>query len=182
MLRRLFQSLTAVLVGGFAAGLLGGGQILASRPALASDSSYSQITNHDGKCLDMTNGSTSDGAQPQLWICNANQQQFWAFVGIPGFPTSQFLIQNYNSRKCLSIKGNDPYAGGEVIQWDCNYSGSDAFEVWTQIPNNPSGYFQLSNTGSQPYVLVMHPSGCAADNGTKMFMNRPYECNADYWI
>jgi len=68
----------------------------------------------------MTGGSKSRGAAVQQWACNGDRQQCWVWFG------SQ--IRNLNSGMCLSIAGNDPHPGGEVIQWDCNFTGSDAWE------------------------------------------------------
>src|SRR4051794_33285473 len=48
----------------------------------ASAASTGQITSSaNGKCLDVTDGSTADGNQPQMWTCYAGSaNQAWTFA------------------------------------------------------------------------------------------------------
>src|SRR4051794_10226100 len=74
-----------------------------------------------GKCLDVTDGSTANGNQPQLWDCtagNANQQ--WT-VGADG------TIKGLG--KCLDVANNSTSDGGVVHLWDC--VSTVATQKWT---------------------------------------------------
>jgi hypothetical protein len=147
----------------------------AATPDVGGQTVYNDAS---GLCLDMTNESTSINAQPQLYTCNGGTQQEWTFIALNDF---SFLIQNVHSGLCLSIYQNDPSPGGEVIQYNCNFSGTDLFEEWstTQVPSEGGEVYELLNVGAG---LVMHPSGCGTTNGTKMFMNYPDDCfNNNLW-
>lgn len=176
MILRRFPRIVFGVLGVLASGLLMTGAA-GSQPAFAAN--LHRIQNYDGKFLDMTNGSMSNGAQPQLWTYNGSDQQFWEFKLVPG-TANVYLIENFNSSKCLSILDNDTSAGAEVIQYNCDFSGGDLFETWIlYVPSGaPSGYFWLLNVGDN---FVMHPAGCRSDDGTKMYMNVGGQCNADYW-
>jgi glucosylceramidase len=79
------------------------------------------ITGLGGKCLDVTNGSTANGNQPQLWDCtagNANQQ--WT-VGADG------TVRGLG--KCLDVANNSTSDGGVVHLWDC--ISTVATQKWT---------------------------------------------------
>jgi glucosylceramidase len=88
----------------------------------------------DGKCLDVTNGSTTNGNQPQLWDCvagSANQQ--WT-VGADGSITGL--------GKCLDVVNNSTADGAAVHLWDC--LSTVASQKWTvtaagDIVNTASG-------------------------------------------
>jgi hypothetical protein len=42
---------------------------------------YEVVNNHSGKCLDLENGSTKNGARVQQWTCNGHDNQHWlAFI------------------------------------------------------------------------------------------------------
>jgi ricin-type beta-trefoil lectin protein len=142
------------------------------------------IENKDGKCLDMTGGSTAAGAQPQLWTCNHDAQQIWESIPLYG-GTKFMLLMNENSGLCLSIKNNDPNPGAEVIQWSCNYTGTDYYEVWyLTSPYGPDTTTQegnsIMNDGSDNCTCGMHPSGDSSADGTKIFINRVNPIETDY--
>jgi glucosylceramidase len=88
----------------------------------------------DGKCLDVTDGSTANGNQPQLWDCvagSANQQ--WT-VGGDG------TIKGLG--KCLDVANNSTADGAAVHLWDC--SSTVASQKWTvsaagDVVNSASG-------------------------------------------
>jgi glucosylceramidase len=88
----------------------------------------------DGKCLDVTDGSTANGNQPQLWDCVAGSaNQRWT-VGADGTITGL--------GKCLDVANNSTADGAIVHLWDC--IGTVATQKWTvttagDIVNNASG-------------------------------------------
>jgi alpha-galactosidase len=62
-----------------------------------------------GRCLDVPNGSTTNGTQPVIWDCNGGTNQRWTFSG----QSVQAL------GKCLDAPLGAT-AGAKVQLWDCN--------------------------------------------------------------
>ncbi|MEV0570794.1 ricin-type beta-trefoil lectin domain protein [Dactylosporangium sp. NPDC050588] len=62
-----------------------------------------------GRCLDVPNGSTTNGTQPVIWDCNGGANQRWTVSGT----TLQAL------GKCLDAPLNAT-AGAKAQLWDCN--------------------------------------------------------------
>ena len=147
--------------------------VVGAQPAFAKN--INDIVNHNGKCLDMTNGSTSQGAPAQIFTCDGFAQEDWDIVAVS--PTD-FLIVNEHSGLCLSILNNNPGTGAEVIQVNCIFTGADSFERWFRTGQGAT-QFEIANRGDGG--LVMHPSGCGSANGLKIFMNFPGQCLADFW-
>jgi glucosylceramidase len=107
------------------------------------------ITGLGGKCLDVTDGSTANGNQPQLWDCtsgNANQQ--WT-VGADG------TIKGLG--KCLDVANNSTSDGAVVHLWDC-YS-TVATQKWS------AGNGTLINSASGKCLDVKDSSTA---NGAKL--------------
>jgi hypothetical protein len=158
---------------------------LASMPA-ANAVSYHHIYNHNGKCLDMTNGSKSRGTQVQIWSCNANLQQYWTLKSIVYQPTGTdgVLIINKNSGMCLSILNDSRTPPAAVIQWPCNNSGGDPWEDWIQnCSTGINNYCYLLNIGMSSFTgcCDMHPSGNGSSDGLKVYANIPDGNYAYFW-
>ncbi|GGM85794.1 glucosylceramidase [Lentzea pudingi] len=68
------------------------------------------ITGLGGKCLDVTNGSTTNGNLPQLWSCFGGPNQTWT-LGTDG------TVRGLG--KCLDVTGNGTADGTAVQLWDC---------------------------------------------------------------
>ena len=69
------------------------------------------VSSLDGKCLDLTNGSTANGNQPQLWTCYAGSaNQTWTLAD-----NGSVQIQG----KCLDVANNSSADGTVVHMWDC---------------------------------------------------------------
>jgi glucosylceramidase len=88
------------------------------------------ITGLGGKCLDVTDGSTANGNQPQLWTCTSGPNQQWTL-------SADGTIRGLG--KCLDVTGNGTADGTAVQLWDC-FAGAN--QRWT--PSNGT----LVNTGS----------------------------------
>jgi hypothetical protein len=69
------------------------------------------VSSLNGKCLDLTNGSTANGNQPQLWTCYAGSaNQTWTLAD-----NGSVQIQG----KCLDVANNSSADGAVVHMWDC---------------------------------------------------------------
>ncbi|MEW9528390.1 lectin [Microbispora sp. NPDC049125] len=65
-----------------------------------------------GRCLDVTGGSATNGAQAQIWDCNGQANQQWT-------PTGSGELRVFGN-KCLDVNGRGTADGTTVIIWDCS--------------------------------------------------------------
>jgi hypothetical protein len=87
--------------------------------ALAA-SSGSLVSSANSKCLDVTDGSTANGNQPQMWSCAAGPNQTWTLA-------DNGSVQGLG--KCLDLAGNSTADGAVVHLWDCY--DTVATQKWT---------------------------------------------------
>ncbi len=84
-------------------------------------SSGTIVSSANGKCLDVTDGSTANGNQPQMWDCTSgNQNQVWTFA-------DNGSVQGRG--KCLDVANNSTANGAVVHLWDCY--DTVATQKWT---------------------------------------------------
>ncbi|MER7728154.1 RICIN domain-containing protein [Streptomyces sp. NPDC096323] len=50
------------------------------RPVLGDGSNGSLVTTASGKCLDVTDWSTTDGSQLRMWTCGGTANQSWTLA------------------------------------------------------------------------------------------------------
>jgi glucosylceramidase len=92
------------------------------------------VSSLNGKCLDVTGGSTANGNTPQLWDCTAgNTNQQWT-IGTDG------TVRGLG--KCLDVANNSTADGATVHLWDC--AGTVATQKWSRtasgtLVNSASG-------------------------------------------
>ena len=71
------------------------------------------------RCLDVSGGSTADGAQVLIWDCHGGTNQQWTrtaageLLGVGG--------------KCLDVNGNGTANGTKVTTWTCNGGANQRF-------------------------------------------------------
>ncbi|MBP2473339.1 glucosylceramidase [Crossiella equi] len=109
------------------------------------------ITGLGGKCLDVTDNSTANGALAQIWDCvggAANQQ--WT-VQADG------TIRSALAGKCLDVSGNSTANGAPVHLWDCFGAPNQLWQVQAnRTIRNPQSNRCLDVVGNN------------AANGTKL--------------
>nr|WP_320068548.1 RICIN domain-containing protein [Micromonospora sp. RTGN7] len=104
----------------------------------ASAASSGRLTSAaNGKCLDVTNGSTADGNQPQMWSCASGPNQTWTLA-------DNGSVQGLG--KCLDV-ANGSTADGAVVH------------IWTCYDSVASQKWQLTSAGN----LVNTASGKCLD-------------------
>lgn len=96
----------------------------------ATASSVSNAGN--GKCLDVTDGSTADGTLPQMWSCSTGPNQSWT-LNANGSLTAL--------GKCLDVVSGGTANGSTVHLWTCY--DSVASQKWQYTPSH-----DLVNTAS----------------------------------
>ncbi|MGW4155418.1 arabinofuranosidase catalytic domain-containing protein [Micromonospora chersina] len=70
------------------------------------------VGNQSGRCLDVPDGSTTNGTQLQLWDCWGGTMQRWMY-------TSDKQLTVYGN-KCLDAEAAGTAPGTRAIIWDCN--------------------------------------------------------------
>ena len=79
------------------------------------------VSSLNGKCLDLTDGSTANGNPPQLWSCvSGSANQTWTVAD-----NGSIQIKG----KCLDVAGNSTADGAAVHVWDCY--DAVATQKWT---------------------------------------------------
>lgn len=100
-------------------------------------------------CLDVTNGSSDNGARLQLYPKNgSNAQNFRLTRNSDG----TYTIANVGSNKVVEIGGSNVFPGGIIQQW------SDA-DIATQrwyLESNSDGTFSFRNVNSNMYLDVIN--------------------------
>ncbi|MFJ6198061.1 ricin-type beta-trefoil lectin domain protein [Micromonospora sp. NPDC092111] len=98
------------------------------------------VTGLGGKCLDVTDGSTADGALAQLWTCSGGPNQQWSRAADG---TLRAL------GKCLDVAGGGTADGTKVQLWTCNGSAAQQW-TWTAGRDlvNPQANKCLDVTGN----------------------------------
>ena len=86
------------------------------------------VAAHSGKCVDVANGSTDDGAEVIQWTCDGAPGQAFELRAV-GDPLQIFYeVVAQHSGKCLDASGATiGGAGNDVIQSTCNNSESQRF-------------------------------------------------------
>ncbi|MGV9268234.1 RICIN domain-containing protein [Kitasatospora sp. NPDC003701] len=90
-----------------------------------------------GKCLEVADWRTDNGAPVRQWTCTGGANQQWT-------ANSNRLLLNIHSGKCLDVPGASTVWGTQVIQWDCG--------LWTR-PVNQRWTVPGVNAGSTGYLF-----------------------------
>lgn len=112
---------TAPLAMALSASLAAAGALVALGSGTAGAATPGALTNTgNGKCLDVTDGSTADGTPVQMWTCYpGSQNQSWT-LNSDGSVTAK--------GKCLDLAANGTANGTAVHLWTCY--GSVASQKW----------------------------------------------------
>ncbi|MGC4813452.1 alpha-galactosidase [Micromonospora sp. DT228] len=92
---------------------------LAPLTTTPTPTTYTVAARHSGKLLDVSNASTSDGANVVQWGANGQANQRWRFSDTGG---GYSTVTSLSSGKCLDVYGGASATadGVRVIQWACN--------------------------------------------------------------
>lgn len=82
-----------------------------------------------GKCLDLRDGNTADGAYVQQYTCNNSNTQLWApkFTSQPGY----VRLVNVRSGKCLDVAQGSSVPG--TLVWSFRCVDFDGETNWAQL-------------------------------------------------
>lgn len=162
MFRRKMTGVAAAILLG-----LGLAVAIGAAPAAADNPAIGPVriiaTGTSGKCLDVADASSDNGALLQLYDCLPNQwnQQFY-FYAKPGCFQCYQLVPR-NSWKCLDVVGASLATGTPVQQYDC-LGYNQLNQIWQKSDNPSTGYFTL--VAMHSYKYLTHGGGY---NGSPVF-------------
>ncbi len=120
--------------------------------AVALTFSNSQIVGRQSnRCIDIDDGSTTNGIQAQLWDCTGETNQSWTY-------NSNKELRVFGN-KCLDAFGQGTSNGTSVVIWDCNGGANQQWNVNTDE----------TITGVQS-GLCIDAEGASTANGTKIIL------------
>jgi hypothetical protein len=115
------------------------------------------VARHSGKCADVSDQSTADGAGIIQWPCGSGFNQQWQAVDVGG---GYVQLRARHSGKCLDVSSGSTADGARLLQWPC---GSGANQQW-QAVDVGGGYVQLRARHSGKCLDVSNAS--TADGAT----------------
>ncbi|SDE49436.1 RICIN domain-containing protein [Glycomyces harbinensis] len=101
------------------------------------------VNRNSGKCLDVVNGSTANGAEIIQYDCHGGTNQQWQLTATGG---GYYRIASQSSGKCLDVDGASTANNARVIQWTC---GSGTNQQW-----------QLRTIGGYVEIVARHSGKC----------------------
>jgi lysophospholipase L1-like esterase len=113
------------------------------------------VGTQSGRCVDVPNGTTTNGTQVQLWDCGGGANQSWTRTA------NRQLV--FNGTRCLDAAGHGTANGTQVIIWDCSGQANQQWNV------NADGTITGVQSG-----LCLDATGQATGNGTKLVL---WTCN-----
>jgi Ricin-type beta-trefoil lectin domain/Ricin-type beta-trefoil lectin domain-like len=138
---------------------------------------YYQIKNRlSGRCLDVYNASTSDGAGVVQYTCGTQANQSWQLINAGA---GYFELKAQHSNKCLDVPGGSSTAGVLLQQWTCNGAAQQKWsaqsveasaiptEVGLTVPEGERLYGEYGYVSGQGYVK----SGAYGVGGQKVRIN-----------
>lgn len=123
--------------------------------------------------LDISNGSTDDGANVWIWEKNGTPAQTFEVTHVSG---GYYMIVNTNSGKAISTENGSTAAGANVCQYPIEF---DITQFW-KIESAGNGYYYIIGRGSLMYLDVDNAN---ADSGTNVgifYRNDAYD--AQRWM
>jgi GH43 family beta-xylosidase len=108
----------------------------------ATPTAYTIVNRNSGKCLDLENGSTADGANVRQWACTGAAAQRWRFED-QGDDTSR--IVNVASGKVLDVANCASADGTDIRQWSWLNNTCQRFRAiitssgWVRLQNQATG-------------------------------------------
>ena len=112
-------------------------------------------------CLDIVFGSTSNGANLQLYKKNGTNSQKFFLVPVEG-EEDIYTIVNANSAKAVDVYGNSTRNGANAQQYTKNDTTAQLFRL---IPNADGDSFRIQGVGSEKYLTV---EGGQAENNANV--------------
>ncbi len=133
---------------------------------IVSGETYKLINRGSGKALDVTNGSTADGADVIQWGYSGQNNQKWTLTDTG----NGYKLSNTKSGKVLDVYKSSTADGADVIQWTDNGQNN---QRWNLIDLG-NGYYNLVNVNSGKLLDVEKGSGADGGNVIQWSSNNGY--------
>ena len=131
--------------------------------ALAA-SSGSLTSTASGKCLDVTDGSTANGAQIQLWSCASSQPQ-QKFYSHSGNWINTTRVTSAEPLKCLDVTNGSSGDGALIQQWKCASSQAQQRFTFAYVRTDAGrALYQIKTFSGK----CLDAQGVGTSNGTKI--------------
>lgn len=123
-----------------------------------TNGTYVIKSRHSGKCLDVADGSTADGALIRQWDCNnTNAQKFRVTPTNDGF----IRIENVNSGRALDAYENRTANGTPIQQW--SYGGGEN-QQWRLVQRDEGSYAIVARAAGR----VIEVDAWSKESGAKV--------------
>lgn len=122
------------------------------------------VNQHSGKCLDVVNGSTANGAEVIQYTCGSGANQRWTLTDRGN---GYYNVVSAQSGKCLDVTSASTADGATIKMYTCGSGTNQQFER-----RAAGNYYQLVARHSGKCVDI--PS-YSTDNGTRI---KQYPCNS----
>lgn len=110
-----------------------------------------------GKVIDIASGSSSNGANVQLYNSNGTLAQLFSFEYHDGY----YVIRNVKSQKVLDVAGGDLIPGANVQQWDGDSINNNQLFA---VIDNSDGTFSFVNKATGLVLNIANGSDSARAN------------------
>ncbi len=94
-----------------------------------SNGFYKIINTKNGKCMDVQDGSKSNGANIQIWDSNNNDQQLWSVYDVDG---AYVICPKHAPTMALDVKNASKVAGTRIQLWTQSYGSNQLFTITKQ--------------------------------------------------
>jgi hypothetical protein len=121
------------------------------------------VGGQSGRCIDVVNNSTANGAATHLWDCSSASSQRWTHTA-----SKQLTVYG---NKCLDASGAGTANGTRLIIWDCNGQTNQQWNV------NANGTITGVQSG-----LCIDASGYGTTNGTLLHLWACHGGTNQQWI
>lgn len=137
----------------------------------ATPTAYTVVNRHSGKCLDLADGSSADGANVRQWACDGSTAQQWRFED-QGDDTSR--IVNVASGKVLDVANCNKADGTDIRQWSWLNNVCQRFRAIT----TDSGWVRLQNEATGKVAGI---ADCGTTDGTDVRQWTWQETTCQQW-
>ncbi|MCW3059041.1 MAG: putative secreted protein [Capsulimonas sp.] len=136
---------------------------------------YFMLVNQgSGKCLDLINGNTANGAVTNQWSYDYNgANQRWALL--PTENADHFKIVSWVSGKAVSVSNDSTANSAQLWAWD--YTGNNPSQQWDLVDAG-NGWYNLRNVRSG---LLMDVSGSSTADNAKIQQYANTNSGAQRW-
>ena len=100
------------------------------------------LARNSGKCLDVSGGSTVDGANLIQWPCHGSDNQRWK---VQSTDDGYIMLQSKHSGKCLDVARESTVDGANMIQWSCHGRDNQKWKV--EVTNDGFVMLQSKHSG-----------------------------------